>query len=106
MIDNVLEFLGTTLTDVVGGGVLWLIELALSLLPMSPFLTLRLDGLPSQALGWLNWFVDINAMLGLMGLWVAAILTYMVLTAIIQALRNNGDIKKAIGLFFTKLFGG
>lgn len=105
MIDQALEFLGTTIQDVVGGGILWLLELLLTTLPMSPFLTLNVNGLPAQALGWLNWFVDVNGMLGLMGLWVAAVLAYMVATAILHALRENGDVVKAIGIWVTSKFG-
>ena len=88
---------GGTVSDLLGGAVLWLIDLLLMALPMSPFLTLNLSGLPSEALGWANWFIDFNGMLGFMGLWLAAVSIYMILSTVIQALQSSSDIRRLIG---------
>lgn len=84
-----LSFLVTLLTNV--------INFLLSFLPASPvqqyinsFNSSALD----TALGWLNWFVPVNDMLGLMSIWLLAIITYR---AVQFALDNTIDRVVGVG---------
>lgn len=99
MIDSILGFFGSTLEDVIGGGVLWLIDILLSFLPNSPFLTLSLD-VPEQGLNWLNWFVDLRGMLDFLALWLAAVMLYMVLHKVLEVVHGIDGIKGIIGNLF------
>lgn len=105
MLDAVFGFLGTSAEEVLGGAVLWLVQLLISALPLSPFLGVTLDGLPSEAIGWLNWFVGIGRMVDLMGAWLFCVLAFMVLSKVLDVLRSVGGVKAAIGHFVSGLFG-
>lgn len=106
MIDGLLDFFGAELSEVIGGGVLWLIDILLSFLPMSPFLGLDVSWMPDGALGWLNWFVGVDQMITLMGAWLACVLLYMVLKKVLEAVGSIDGIKNTIGSFLLGLGKG
>lgn len=54
------------------------VSLVVSILPVSPFQSLGVDGIPAQAIGWINWFLPIGNMVTLLSLWAAAILAFRV----------------------------
>lgn len=57
---------------------LWghLISFIGALLPNSPFRDLTLPSGIQTGLGWLNWFVPFDLMIGLFGLWLAGLIAY------------------------------
>lgn len=50
----------------------FVVNFLLSVLPLSPFVGLRLDGQIHTAIGWLNWIVPFGDMTTLMLAWIAA----------------------------------
>ena len=71
MLDMIVDFLRSVL-----GGLV-------SLLPHSPFEQFySLTGLPVQILGWVNWFVPVGTLLGIMTAWLVAIAAYYVYKAL------------------------
>lgn len=61
-----------------------LVDYALSLLPQSPFQDIAFEIQNSDAVGYLNWFLPIGRIMQIMGLWLAAILTYYLATIILR----------------------
>lgn len=59
----------------------------LALLPLSPFADLELPQGVDLAIGWLNWFVDLDACVRLMAAWIMCALTAVV----IGIIRDNLD---------------
>lgn len=92
-----LSNLGVDVAELLGGGVLWIIDLLISVLPFSPFLGLNIDGLPKQAVGWLNYFVDIGAMMRLMTGWLVCISIYMIVHQLLKVIDGIDGLKKIIG---------
>lgn len=73
MLDMIVGFLRSVL-----GGLV-------SLLPHSPFEQFYgLTGLPAQILGWVNWFVPVGTLLGIMTAWLVAIAAYYVYKALLH----------------------
>ncbi len=103
---GVLAWLGTSADDLLGGAVLWLIDLLISFLPLSPFLGVTLQGLPAQALGWLNYFVNVRGMCDLMGLWLLCVTIYMALHAVLHVVHGSEELRKLIGHTVNPLSGG
>lgn len=104
MIEGILTWLGTSADEFIGGAVLWLLDLLISLLPLSPFIGINIDGLPAHAIGWLNWLVDIRGMMGLMGAWLACVMIYMVLHKILEVV-NDAGITGLIGHIINPISG-
>lgn len=73
MLDMLVEFLRSALSGLV------------SLLPQDPFVDVFSGfGALSQGLGWLNWFVPVGALLGIMSVWLVAIAGYYVYKALLH----------------------
>lgn len=83
--------------ELVGNLVFALLDLLISMLPLSPFLSVSLDGVPPDGLGWLNWCVDVGGMLDLMGLWLVAVLAYYVLKHVLDAFESVEGAAGAAG---------
>lgn len=52
--------------------VTFVLNFLLSVLPLSPFAGLKLDGEVHTAIGWLNWVVPFNEMTTMLLAWIAA----------------------------------
>lgn len=73
MLDMVVEFLRSVL-----GGLV-------SLLPQSPFEQFYGSfQFAAQGLGWLNWFVPVGTLLGIMAVWLVAVAGYYVYKALLH----------------------
>lgn len=73
MLDMIVGFLRSVL-----GGLV-------SLLPQSPFQDVFSTlGFASQGLRWLNWFVPVGTLLGIMTVWLVAIAGYYVYKALLH----------------------
>lgn len=85
-----------------------LTQFLLAVLPDSPIST-WLSGVNLQAssiatgLGWLNWLVDINAMKIVMGLWLVAMLAYLVARF---GISMSNNLKNIVGRFLGNIGGG
>lgn len=96
---DLLKNLGGNVAEIVGGGVLWIIDLLISLLPLSPFVGITIDGLPREAIGWLNYFVDIARMLTLFTAWLACLVIYFIASRVMDFIKQIDGIKQIIGNF-------
>lgn len=65
----------------IGGAV---ISLLLAVLPTSPFLGMTLGGEYETALGWLNWILPVDGMLGLLMAWILAGIFWAVIQWVID----------------------
>lgn len=101
-----LDVLAGLTDEFIGGAVVWLIDLLIKFLPLSPFVGLNLEGLPAQSLGWLNWFVDVGAMCDLLAAWLVCISIYMVLHKILEVINSDSSILKKIGGIVRPISGG
>ena len=54
----------------------WLLDLLISLLPLSPFATVSSFGYTAEILSYVNWFIDFDRMAGFFNLWLLALLAY------------------------------
>lgn len=63
--------------DTLYGLVEWLAD-ALNICPFEDWITM-LEGFDT-GLGWLNWFIPVDAIINLMGAWAAALLIYYVIS--------------------------
>lgn len=78
-----LDFLVGFLRSVMGGLV--------SLLPQSPFQDFYSTlGMVSDGLRWLNWFVPVGTLLGIMTVWLVAIAGYYVFKALLHWVGLDG----------------
>lgn len=78
------------------GGVLGgLIRLLISVLPLSPFQGITLGEGFDTALGWLNWILPVNDMLGVFALWLSALIVCGVVSVIVR--KATGVIGVATG---------
>lgn len=59
----------------------------MALLPMSPFADMVLPEGVDVAIGWLNWFVDIQGCVRLMAAWIAC----AVIVSVVQVIRDHLD---------------
>lgn len=71
-----------------------ILNLLLTLLPLSPFASLQLPEGVDLAIGWLNWVVDIDACIRLMAAWIACALV----AAVVGIVRDNLDVFIGKGL--------
>lgn len=67
------------------------VDYVISLLPSSPFATVfaQIGNLPY--LGYLNWFVPVGQILGVMTVWLAAIATYYLYSVFMRWIKLIGD---------------
>lgn len=78
------------------GGILGgLVRLLIGVLPLSPFQGITLGEGFDTAIGWLNWVVPVNDMLGIFTLWLAAALAAGVVSFIVR--KATGVIGVASG---------
>lgn len=103
---GIVSTLGNNVDEIIGGGVLILVTLLVNLLPLSPFVGLSIEGLPGQAIGWLNYFVDIGRMMDLLGAWLGCVSIWMLVTKVLEVLRGSGGVKSMIGQFVRKIASG
>lgn len=54
----------------------WLVGLAVTYLPASPFVSLNVGGY-ATAIGWLNWFVPVQDLLGIFDAWLIGCAAWM-----------------------------
>lgn len=82
-------------------------QFLLAVLPDSPVsgwissINLQVSSI-STGLGWLNWLVDINGMKIIMGLWLVAVLAYLVARF---GIKMSNSIKSIVGRFLGNLGG-
>ena len=72
----------------------FILNLAITLLPLSPFASLALDPnveMITTGLGWLNWFIDIQGMWNLFSAVLALSLIYTVFLTILDYLGYFAD---------------
>lgn len=62
----------------------FILSFLIQLLPLSPFVDIRLDETMNTGLGWLNWFVDLDGMVRLMGAVLILGLTYSAVTLVLR----------------------
>lgn len=69
----------TEIVDFIGGGLFNIINLFLGLLPsfsLSEHIDLSSSSLLADVMGWFNWFVPVQTLATIAGLWVAALVLY------------------------------
>lgn len=97
IVGGIVSYISSHLESLLGGAVLWLVNVLISLLPSTPFLFLGADGVPSQSIAWLNWVVDVGGLADLMAGWLLCVSLYYVAAKVFQAISNIDGIRTAIG---------
>lgn len=94
-----------------GSGILWVLQRLLSILPDSPVTRMfggwasGLDAL-TRGLRVLNWMVDINGCLIMMGIWVLAIQAYLTFRWLLRLVEGAHNPIGSAWNLFKGLFGG
>lgn len=65
----------------------FILTTVMALLPMSPFTDLALPEGVDVAIGWLNWFVDVQGCCTMMAAWIAC----AVVVTVVQVIRDHLD---------------
>lgn len=69
----------------------FLFNFLLTVLPVSPFANMRLDGQIQTAVGWLNWIIPVGDMAAMFIAWVGAAMLVAVITFIVENIDRITD---------------
>lgn len=105
IVGGITAYISSHLEELLGGAVLWLINVLINLLPSTPFLFLEFDA-PAQAVSWINWFADVNGLADILAGWLLCVSLYFVAAKVFQAISNIGGIRTAIGAGLLDLIAG